>query len=289
MFKVKLYGAKEYWCQVPRIKQGFKGLGHEVVTGEDYDFIYANNFDYSSRDTEHKDSALYLGDSALPKKAFKIFNVLDIPPHVLDFPIDKLKSQLLLADVVTCISEPVKEQLKNIGIDAHVIWNPIKDVFFDSQIKREIKCLYVGRYNDPNKRFNLLDRIEKYIVGPTGGDSNGNYLGLVNDTSLNQLYNSTKIVALPSKFEGLGLPALEAMAAGAIPLVCSDNPNSKLCPDFCVAEPTVESVTKTYASLLNHFTHYQSVILDEWSSWVQYKFSKFSVAENIINLYEKNK
>ena len=73
MFKVKLYGAKEYWCQVPRIKQGFKGLGHEVVTGEDYDFIYANNFDYSSRDTEHKDSALYLGDSALPKKAFKIF------------------------------------------------------------------------------------------------------------------------------------------------------------------------------------------------------------------------
>jgi len=289
MFRVKLYGAKEYWCQVPRIKQGFKGLGHEVVTGEDYDFIYANNFDYGSIDTEHKDSALYLGDSSLPKKGFKIFNVLDIPPHVLDFPIDKLKSQLLLADVVTCISEPVKEQLKTIGVDSHIIWNPIKDVFFDSQIKREINCLYVGRYNDPNKRFNLLDKIEKYIVGPTGGDSNGNYLGLVNDTSLNQLYNSAKIVALPSKFEGLGLPALEAMAAGAIPLVCSDNPNSKLCPDFCVAEPTVESVTKTYASLLNHFTHYQSIILDEWSSSVQYKFSKFTVAENIINIYNKHK
>ena len=287
MFKVKLYGAKEYWCQVPRIKQGLKGLGHEVVTGEDYDFIYANNFDYSSRDTEHKDSALYLGDSALPKKAFKIFNVLDIPPHVLDFPIDKLKSQLLLADVVTCISEPVKEQLKNIGIDAHVIWNPIKDVSYDPEIKRNINCLYVGRAEDPNKRFNLLKNIEKYVVGPSKiSCPDDRYMGLVPDVSLNQLYNSSKIVALPSKFEGLGLPALEALACGAVPLVCSDNPNSKLCPDFCVAEPTVESVTNTYNSLLKNFNSYQSIILDEWSSWVQYKFSKFSVAKNIINLYK---
>lgn len=286
MLKVKIYGAKEYWCQVPRIKEGFLGLGHEVVTSDDCDFIYANNFDYSSADTEHGDSALYLGDSALPKKGFKIFNVLDIPPHIPDFPIDKLKSQLLLANIVTCISEPVKEQLKTIGVDAHVIWNPIKDVFYDSQMKREINCLYVGRANDPNKRFDLLQNIEKYVVGPTGA-SGGNYLGLVNDVSLNQLYNSTKIVALPSKFEGLGLPALEAMVCGAVPLVCSDNPNSKLCPDFCVAKPTVESVTQTYNTLLNNFTHYQSAILEGWSSWVQYKFSKFTVAQNIVNLYNK--
>ena len=289
MFKVKIYGAKEYWCQVPRIKEGFLGLGHQVVTSDDCDFIYANNFDYSSIDTEHGDSALYLGDSALPKKGFKIFNVLDIPPHIPDFPIDKLISQLLLADIVTCISEPVKQQLKTIGVDAHVIWNPIKDVFYDSQMKREINCLYVGRANDPNKRFDLLQNIEKYVIGPTRTSGGGHYLGLVSDVSLNQLYNSTKIVALPSKFEGLGLPALEAMVCGAIPLVCSDNPNSKLCPDFCVAEPTVESVTRTYNVLLNDFAHYQSIILKEWASCTAHKFSKFSVAENIIELYKEYK
>jgi len=289
MAKVKIYGAKEYWCQVPRIEQGFLGLGHEVVTGDDYDFIYANNFDFSEEDLEHRDSALYYKNSSLPKKGFKMLNVLDIPPHIPNFPTDKLKDQLSMADVVTCISEPVKQQLKDIGIESHVIGNPIKDVFFDSQMKREINCLYVGRWNDPNKRFNLLENIEKYVVGPTGDSPSGKYLGLVNDISLNQLYNSAKIVALPSKFEGLGLPALEAMVCGAVPLVCKDNPNSSLCPDFCVAEPTVESVSQTYAYLLNHFTHYQSVILDEWSSWAENKFSKFSVAKNIIDLYEKYK
>ena len=285
MIKVKLYGAKEYWCQLPRIKQGFAGLGHEVVTGDDYDFIYANNFDFGNQDSEHRDSALYQGDSQIPKKGFKIFNVLDIPPHIPDFPVSKLKEQLSHANVVTCISEPVKEQLREIGVNAHIIWNPIKDVFYDSQIKREINCLYVGRCEDPNKRFDLLQNIEKYVIGPSGGSPSGKYLGLVNDVSLNQLYNSSKIVALPSKFEGLGLTALEAMVCGAVPLVCSDNPNSKLCPDFCVAEPTIESVTKTYNCLSNHFTHHQSVILDEWSSWAQFTFSKFSVVQNIVDLY----
>ena len=289
MFKVKIYGAKEYWCQVPRIKQGFLGLGHEVVKGDDYDFIYANNFDFGSKDCEHQDSALYEKDSHLVKKGFKIFNVLDIPPHIKDFPIQKLKDQLLHANIVTCISEPVKRQLKEIGIDSHVVGNPVKDVFYDPQIKREINCLYVGRCEDPNKRFNLLENIEKYVVGPTGGSPSGKHLGLVNDISLTQLYNSAKIVALPSKFEGLGLPALEAMICGAIPLVCKDNPNSELCPDFCVAEPTIKSVTQAYNGLLNHFTHYQSVILDEWASFTENKFCKFSVARNIINLYKKYK
>ena len=289
MLKVKLYGAKEYWCQVPRVQDGFKGLGHEVVKGEDYDFIYANNFEYDSIDSEHLDSALWESNIALPKKGFKIFNVLDIPPHIKDFPVDKLKDQLSHANLVTCISEPVQQQLEDIGIKSHIIWNPIKDVFYDSNMKREINCLYVGRWTDPNKRFHLLDNIEKYIVGPTGQSASGNYLGLVNDVSLNQLYNSAKIVALPSKFEGLGLPALEAMAAGAIPLVCRDNPNSKLCPDFCIADPTIESVTATYNSLMNHFTHYKNVITDEWTPWVQHKFSKFSVAQNIIDLYNEHK
>ena len=278
MIKVKIYGAKEYWCQVPRIKDGFKGLGHEVTKADNYDFVYENNFDYSDIDSEHL-------DSAISNKGFKIFNVLDNPPHIPDFPIDKLKHQLSQADIVTCISDPVKKQLSDIGIKSEVIWNPIKDIFYDSNMKREINCLYVGRWTDPNKRFELLDNIAKFIVGPTGHGASGNYLGLVNDTSLNQLYNSSKIVALPSKFEGLGLPALEAMAAGAIPLVCRDNPNSKLCPDFCVAEPTIESVATTYNSLINHFTNFQSVIVDEWTPWIQNKFSKFSIAKNIVDLY----
>jgi len=305
MLKVKLYGAKGYTCQVPRLKQGFMGLGCEVIEGDDFDFVYCNNFEFDKKDSEHK-------DSAMSNDGFKIFNVLDIPPHIPDFPIDKLKEQLSQANIVTCISEPVKKQLANIGVDSHVIWNPIKDVFFDETLQKKFSCLYVGRGSDPNKRAFLLRNFvsEVVAVGPdadfslfcqagqtghmqfttTGGDSSrGQYLGKVNDLCLNQLYNSSRVVALPSKFEGLGLPMLEAMVCGAIPLVCSDNPNSKLCPEFCICEPTIESVTKKYQELLNNFPEYQKIIIEHYSSQIQKKFSKFSVAQNIINLYEKYK
>tara|TARA_R110000751_G_scaffold264926_2_gene364041 strand:+ start:2510 stop:3376 length:867 start_codon:yes stop_codon:yes gene_type:complete len=287
MVKVKLYGAKEQWCQVPRIKQGLMGLGHSVVAGDDHDFIYANNFDYGAKDSEHGDSALYHKDSSVPKDGFKIFNVLDIPPHIPDFPIEKLKDQLRQANIVTCISEPVKEQLANIGVEARVIWNPIKDVFHDPSYRRGIPCLYVGRANDPNKRVSLLSEISGLIhsIGPSAGV--GRYLGLVDDVALNHYYNSSKIVALPTKFEGLGLTVLEAMVCGAIPLVCSDNPNSKLCPEFCICEPTIESVTKKYKELLDNFSKYQKIILSQYSSQTQKKFSKFTIAENIIRLYNQ--
>ena len=69
----------------------------------------------------------------------------------------------------------------------------------------------------------------------------------------------------------------------------SDNPNSKLCPEFCICEPTIESVTKKYQELLDNFPKYQKIILEHYSSQINHKFSKFSVSQNIINLYEKYK
>tara|TARA_R110002020_G_scaffold425094_1_gene634542 strand:- start:8779 stop:9633 length:855 start_codon:yes stop_codon:yes gene_type:complete len=281
MFKVKVYGAKEYWTQVPRLIQGFIGNDCLISTDDDYDFVYSNNFNYEDIDSEHD-------DSAISNSGFKIFNVLDIPEHLEAHPVEKMREQLKEAQIVTCISEPVKEQLKRIlNIDAPIIWNPIKDVFYDSLQEREINCLYVGRATDPIKRASLLSKIENqcYSVGPTHGV--GNYLGLVNDISLNQIYNSSKIVALPSRFEGLGLTALEAMVCGAIPLVCGDNPNSLLCPDFCVCEPSEDAVEQKYRELLNNFEEYQSIILTQYAPKIALKFSKFSVAKNILDLYSK--
>ena len=281
MYKVKIYGAKEYWTQVPRITQGFIGIGCDVVGGDDYDFVYSNNFDYGNIDEEHK-------DSAISNSGFKIFNVLDIPEHI-EWVSPKLGEQLKEADLITCISEPVQRQLKRIlNIDADIIWNPIKDVFFDPAYKREINCLYVGRAIDPVKRAALLSRLaaECYSVGPTAGV--GNYLGMANDVMLNQLYNSAKVVALPSSFEGLGLTALEAMVAGALPLVCGDNPNSSLCPDFCVCDPTEDAVEEKYRELLANFEEYQSIILAQYAPKIALKFSKFSVAQNIASVYGKS-
>jgi alpha-1,3-rhamnosyl/mannosyltransferase len=49
------------------------------------------------------------------------------------------------------------------------------------------------------------------------------YLGYVTSAELLALYRGAAVVALPSLYEGFGLPAVEAMAAGA-PLVLSDLP-----------------------------------------------------------------
>ena len=38
---------------------------------------------------------------------------------------------------------------------------------------------------------------------------------------LNQLYNSTKYLLLPSKYEGIGLPMIEALICGTFPITCS--------------------------------------------------------------------
>jgi len=49
------------------------------------------------------------------------------------------------------------------------------------------------------------------------------YLGYVSPTELAALYRGAAVVALPSLYEGFGMPAVEALAAGA-PLVLSDLP-----------------------------------------------------------------
>lgn len=277
---IKLYGADFYWAQIQRIKQGLLGLNHSVNKG-DYDFCYSNNFDYSHVDNKHKDSPL---DNDL----FKIFNVLDIPPHDPTFPVDKLKKQLDKCNVVTCISPAVQNQLLEIGVKSEVIFNPIKDVFFDPSEKRQINCLYVGRASDPNKRVNLLSNFENECVSIGPFHNFAKYQGLVSDVALNKAYNCSKVVALPSKFEGLGLPSLEAMVCGALPLVCSDNPNSILCPDFCICEPDKKSVENKYRDLLNNFEEYQKIILEEYSNQTAFKFSKFKIAQNILEVYRSH-
>jgi hypothetical protein len=287
MIRAKIYGDKCYWCQAPRIIQGLNGIGCSIVKNNEdiYDFIYCNNFQYDSVDTEFK-------NSAIEQEGFKIFNVLDIPPHIPDFPLEKLRNQLTKADIITTISEVVKKQLKDIlDIESDVILNPIKDVFlFNYEYShRDIRCLYVGRGLDSNKRPFLLEEIYSDIIsiGPCGGI--GKYIGLVDDSILNNLYNRSLIVALPSKFEGLGLTALEAMVCGSIPLVCSDNPNSILCPDFCICEPNTKDIALKYKDLLLNFKKYQQKILEEYSFIIQKKYSKYSIAENIINSFKKRK
>ena len=89
----------------------------------------------------------------------------------------------------------------------HVIYNPIKDVYFNNKIKKNNLFLFVGRANDPIKRIKLVHESISKIPGGLNnlkicGSENpgfGNYLGVVPDIDLNVLYNSSKFILYPPK------------------------------------------------------------------------------------------
>jgi glycosyltransferase involved in cell wall biosynthesis len=60
----------------------------------------------------------------------------------------------------------------------------------------------------------LMDEIERTIAESGIGDR-VRRIGFVDDEALVALYNGADVVAVPSLYEGFGLPVLEAMASGA--------------------------------------------------------------------------
>ena len=70
--KVSILGSDGYVCQIPRIKEGMKALGH-ILSEESPDLIYSN-------DSRGYEKALLLKKKY--PKAYLILNFLDIPWHM---------------------------------------------------------------------------------------------------------------------------------------------------------------------------------------------------------------
>ena len=128
--KVCILGSDGYVCQIPRIKEGMKALGH-ILTKESPELIYSN-------DPNGYDEALRLKKKY--PNSYLIFNFLDIPWHLPNIETQTkalVRHYFLRADVITTISFKVKKDLtKFYDKTIHVIYNPIKDVYFDEKIKK---------------------------------------------------------------------------------------------------------------------------------------------------------
>ena len=273
------------------IISAFKKLGN-TISNENPDIVYSN-------DPTGYQNAIFLKDKY--PKVYLILNVLDIPWH---FPNIEKQFEFLTkrffcrADAITSISFKTKKDLskffdKNMGDKIQVIYNPIKDVNHDEKIDKNNLFLFVGRANDPIKRIKLVyDSIAKIPEDLKNikicGSENpgfGNYLGVVPDKDLNKLYNSSKFVLLPSKAEGLGLPMIEGMICGAIPIACSDNLTSKefLPPDF-ICEPNSQAITNKIEELDKEYEVKRSLAL-EFGKKYKTQFNKKNIATNIMNLF----
>ncbi len=297
--KVHCVGSRFFGGQVDRIERGFVQLGHELTPHiSEADLVYVN-------DPSHYAQPL-LDRAAGRLKGKLILNVLDIPEHIIhEFDTTKLYRELIQADAITSISQFTHDKVgEHCGIASHVIYNPIKSVARDPASKRE--CPYrfasVGRRSDPNKRADLwagalgilgINYREVALVGSDPGW--GDYLGVLSDFNLNLLYNSVDFVLATSRVEGLNLPVLEAMAAGAIPVVCRDMTTRTellppdLFPEYQEVEPTGPSVARFIARYLNSSEQMvgMKIRLHEHyvTSW-QEKTSGAGVARRILEVYQ---
>ena len=288
--KVSIFGADGYTCQIPRIKEGMKSMGH-ILSEEDPDLIYAND------PTGYKKAIL------LNKKypnSYLMLNFLDVPWH---FPNVNKQTKLLVehflskANMVTVISFKVKRDLsKFLDKKIEVIYNPAKDVFYDKNIKKNNNFLYVGRANDPVKRINLVkesllkinNALKEIKICGSENPSFGNYMGVISDVELNKLYNSSKFVLLPSKAEGIGLPMIEAMICGAIPITCTDNLTAEeFSPTEFICDPNPESIVNKIKELDKEYENKRKIAIKLGEKY-KIKFCKKSVAKKIVDIFNSN-
>jgi len=285
--KISIFGADGYTCQMPRIKEAMQNLGN-ILSEDSPEMIYSN------------DPTGYEKAMRLKKKfpsSFLIFNFLDVPWHMPN--VDK-QTKLLVehflakSDAVTAISYKVKKDLaKFLDKKIEVIYNPIKDVFYDESIKKNNTFLYVGRANDPVKRTNLLKQafsktvngiIDIKICG-SEDPGFGTYLNVVSDQELNKLYNSSKYLLLPSKAEGLGLTMIEAMICGSLPIACSDNETAKeFLPKDFICEPNAQSILDKIEELNKEYDAKRKLAL-EYGKKYKIQFDKMSIAKKILSVF----
>jgi len=288
--KISIFGADGYTCQMPRIKEAMQNLGN-ILSKDSPELIYSN------------DPTGYEKAMLLKKKfpnSFLIFNFLDVPWHMPN--VDK-QTKLLVehflakSDAVTAISYKVKKDLaKFLDKKIEVIYNPIKDVFYDESIKKNNTFLYVGRANDPVKRTNLLKQafsktvngiIDIKICG-SEDPGFGTYLNVVSDQELNKLYNSSKYLLLPSKAEGLGLTMIEAMICGSLPIACSDNETAKeFLPIDFICEPNSQSILDKIEELNKEYDVKRKLAL-KYGKKYKIQFDKMSIAKKILSIFNSS-
>jgi glycosyltransferase involved in cell wall biosynthesis len=287
-FTIKTFGWRNKTLdQISRIDEGLASLGCEFVD-ENPQIVYSNNDMYD-------DILDYANKQSI--KPFIILNVLDLQIGNPQYNLNKVKEQLLQADAITCISETVQKQIKGtLNLNSIVIYNPAKDITHDPKIGKSLPFLYVGRANDSRKRFSLITETFKnyneihntLVICGSENPNFGIYTGILDDEDLNLLYNSCKFLLLPSTFEGLGLPMIEAMLAGSIPITCNDNPTAiELSPKEFICDPNPKSFMGKLIEISKDYSSFQRIALD-YAEKYKILMNKKTIAEKIINIYKQS-
>lgn len=307
MKKLKIYtdGALFYAGQQDRINKGFLDLGHELVSNpEDAELIYSNN--------PSKERSILVEKKKNGKlKGKLILNILDIPYHIWDnfkqCDLQLWSDELKVSDGITVISDFVKVSvLHTFGFSSDVIYQPIKPIRKIPATDKKFKYLFIGRKTDPNKnvisgiRALQMLGVEELEVGMIGNENIGwgTYLGAISDEKLNQYYNNADFVFCLGFIEGINLSCVEAMAAGAIPVVLRDLttreewlPEEKF-PEYLEVSREPVSVVKFLAQFLadnNKMEQMKQRLFNHYKYELEVKFTPTAVAHQILKVFNATK
>ncbi len=299
--KVHCLGFRGTGAQVDRIEEGFRALGCEVVDkGAGADLVYAN-------DAGHHRAALNLRLLAANPCRKVILNVLDLAPHLgSTFPLGEVKLCVGAADAITTISTTVQRDIRaRLGVEATVVYNPIRGVAH-SRGKDTYTALFVGRVGDPEKRC-VLGAAALSILGYGWNDMltvgrepppyGGCYFGEATDEELSFYYNASTFLMCPTRHAFLGLPILEAMACGTIPVVCRDLDildeflPADVFPEYREVEPNAPSIARFLSRFMGEDgaarkAEFSARVRSHYEAHWAAKLSPQGVARAILDVYQ---
>jgi glycosyltransferase involved in cell wall biosynthesis len=117
------------------------------------------------------------------------------------------------ADVVFAISEFTARDVRDrLGIEAKVAYPGVDERFTPEGDRHDGDYVLAIGTREPRKNLDALEQLGVFLP---------EYVG---DDELPRLYRGASVFVFPSRFEGFGMPVVEAMACGT-PVVCSSHPS----------------------------------------------------------------
>ena len=197
---------------------------------------------------------------------------------------------------VVCVSEFIKNILEDDGVKVNqVIANSIDTELFkpNKEIQKD-KYLFVGSYNNYAKGFDILKKIAStgFKIDCVTNQKPSSQLGWIENTENSQMpeiYNKYKILIFPSRFEGLPMVPLEAMACG-MPIVMSTvglGPQlKKMIPEFVVDGYDENEYIKKIQHIEKNYDEYSQKArnyVEEYHSFENYKKQWIELIERVAN------